>query len=217
MLKFDGDPLTNPPRLIARDMRRTITTKKVHWFCEPCNTGWMSQIERRAKLALLPLIEGEQRVLTVEEQHIIATWAYLKAVVIAFDTPDRVQMSPAQRRWFMRHQRPLPGSFVQGFPYDLAGRDTEMRMTYWTADVLRRRQPDTRARYWSVVIVMHKLCLHVSGGPLSGPLDLLPLFSDSAHFWPAVGRPLWWPQPAVFFEAAVDRLSHEGPIKTFRS
>lgn len=198
-------------------MNRVLTTKKIHWFCEPCNNGWMADLERRAKPILLPLIDGERPLLTPAEQRVIAAWTYLKAVVVAFDTPQYVGPRPGQRRWFMRHQVPVPGSFVQGFKYDLSKQGKEMRYAYWHAGVAWAATPERRVRYWSVLLVLQNLCLHSCGGPLNGPLELRPQFLDSAHLWPNAGVELQWPPESDADEELVDRLSVRGPIWVARN
>ena len=44
-------------------------------FCEPCNNGWMSDLETRVRPALEPLVLGESRTLSRDEQGLLAFWA----------------------------------------------------------------------------------------------------------------------------------------------
>ena len=44
-------------------------------FCEPCNNGWMSELETRVRPILEPLILGKPRTLSKEDQATLAFWA----------------------------------------------------------------------------------------------------------------------------------------------
>lgn len=48
---------------------------------EGCNSGWMSQLEKRAMPILTPLLKSEATVLSVTDQRTVAAWAVLKAMV----------------------------------------------------------------------------------------------------------------------------------------
>jgi hypothetical protein len=52
--------------------------------CRDCNTGWMSVLEGATKPILRPLILGEERHLTREDQKILAAWVCLKNMVAEF-------------------------------------------------------------------------------------------------------------------------------------
>lgn len=49
--------------------------------CKPCNTGWMSRIEKLAGEYLKPMINGDDCALDAQAQKVISTWATLKAMV----------------------------------------------------------------------------------------------------------------------------------------
>lgn len=54
---------------------------QVPCVCAKCNHGWMSALETRTKPALLPLIRGHSRLLSYDEQGLIACWLLLKSIV----------------------------------------------------------------------------------------------------------------------------------------
>jgi hypothetical protein len=60
-----------------------LTVKRV---CGPCNFGWMSQIEGRAKEPLTKLLTAAtaREPLSIEEQEVLSTWAYKTALVLNF-------------------------------------------------------------------------------------------------------------------------------------
>ena len=56
----------------------TITVRAV---CEPCNTGWMSRLESKAKPFLLSMIQGHTRTYHPAGQKLLAMWAVKTALV----------------------------------------------------------------------------------------------------------------------------------------
>lgn len=50
--------------------------------CERCNSGWMSDVEELTKELVLPMLRNEEVYLGKEEQLCLATWGYLKILVL---------------------------------------------------------------------------------------------------------------------------------------
>jgi len=50
--------------------------------CEKCNTRWLSVLEKDVQPVLAPLIRGEERTLTVDEQRVLAAWAAKTAFML---------------------------------------------------------------------------------------------------------------------------------------
>lgn len=55
--------------------RSKVPTVRSYLVCRECNGHWMSDLETRASPLLTPMIIGQARSLTVEEQAFIAVWA----------------------------------------------------------------------------------------------------------------------------------------------
>lgn len=88
----------------------SMTTKRV---CNPCNTGWMCDLEGEASPVLQPMILGRQSALSAPEQLLVATWATKTAMVIE-STLDNLDNFPAnQCATVMAENRP-PGSLRVG-------------------------------------------------------------------------------------------------------
>lgn len=64
--------------------------------CAPCNTGWMSTIEKRAQPIISPMILGNQTVLDTSAREIVGTWVALKATVLRY---GHVPRDPLPRQW----------------------------------------------------------------------------------------------------------------------
>ena len=53
---------------------------QVRVVCAECNNGWLSGIQERAKSHMIPLIEGQQKLIGAEAQTAIATWATMATI-----------------------------------------------------------------------------------------------------------------------------------------
>lgn len=109
-------------------------------FCVPCNTGWMAQLEAAAQKILEPMILGQGRDLSSDDQRVLALWAI--KTVLAFQTMEEPmttfarpedyrelyeQQAPIDRAqvwiaadprdescWYRAHNASLPGSTAPG-------------------------------------------------------------------------------------------------------
>lgn len=66
---------------VPRRWTSTPFTATVRAVCDDCNHGWMSGLEGAAKPILTPLILGETKDLSADDQRLIATWAFKTALV----------------------------------------------------------------------------------------------------------------------------------------
>ncbi|WP_280470622.1 hypothetical protein [Nocardia farcinica] len=85
-------------------------------LCQPCNNGWMSELEAAAKPILLRLITGE-RSLTTKDARTVRRWLAKTAVVCHFAEPnsdDPAAVDPADRALIMRGGVPPRWRFLLG-------------------------------------------------------------------------------------------------------
>ena len=69
-------------RPIATQRRQGGPTSVVFRIvCEPCNNGWMGQIEQEAKPVFLRLFSPERTVISPDEQLRLARWVFLKLLL----------------------------------------------------------------------------------------------------------------------------------------
>lgn len=101
-----GEPEPAAVRIRAGDP----LDSKVHVVCEPCNNGWLSQIQNQAKGLLIPLFKGEACQLSLEDQAVLATWIAMATMTGEFLSADRKRIAIPQsdRRWLMEHQTAPP-------------------------------------------------------------------------------------------------------------
>jgi hypothetical protein len=73
---------------VARRWTSSPFTATVRAVCDDCNHGWMSSLEGVAKPVLTPLIHGESRDLSADDQRLIAVWAFKTALVAMLSSSD---------------------------------------------------------------------------------------------------------------------------------
>lgn len=80
----------------------------VKCVCEPCNTGWMHELETTAEKILAPLIEGKSQVWHEWRQAIAATWALKTSILIEQVQPDLRAIPTELYKGFRVNLRPPP-------------------------------------------------------------------------------------------------------------
>jgi hypothetical protein len=73
---------------VPRKWTSTPFTATVRAVCDDCNHGWMSGLEGAAKPILTPLILGEARDLSADDQRLIAAWTFKTALVAMLSSSD---------------------------------------------------------------------------------------------------------------------------------
>jgi hypothetical protein len=81
--------------------------------CEVCNNGWMCQLEEQVKPVLTPMLLDERCILTLPEQHLLATWATKTALTMEGANIGGKRHTPeSEYHWFHDHVAPLPNAHV---------------------------------------------------------------------------------------------------------
>ena len=86
-----GDPYANRMKIV----------------CGRCNSGWMSQLQQRAKPLLLPMILGQWRPLSPAEQETLATWMTMSVIVRETAHKPTATTSRQDREAFRQSPRPF--------------------------------------------------------------------------------------------------------------
>ena len=102
--KTPTEEVVDPVRIRAGDPLNS----QVKVVCGPCNSGWMSQIQERAKPFLIPLFEGKESVLDSAAQTLIASWAAMATMTGEYLSrdPENIAVSQAERTWFKKNRVP---------------------------------------------------------------------------------------------------------------
>ncbi len=97
-----GEP--QPPQVRTRAGDPLDATVPI--VCEECNSGWMSEIQNRAKPHLTPLFRGEVCQVDRIAQSAIAAWIAMASTTGEYSTkfPGRIAVQQGDRDWLMKTQ-----------------------------------------------------------------------------------------------------------------
>jgi hypothetical protein len=70
--------------------KRRIKPKVV---CQRCNNGWMSRLETAVRPILEPLVKGHARTLSPQDQTKLATWLFVKNIVMEY-SDEQTRVTP---------------------------------------------------------------------------------------------------------------------------
>jgi len=102
--KTPTEEVHGPVRTRAGD----ALNSQVRIVCGPCNSGWMGQIQERARPYLVPLFDGHESILDSNAQTRIATWATMATMTgehLSYDT-ESVAVPQSERDWFRKNGVP---------------------------------------------------------------------------------------------------------------
>lgn len=85
---------------------------KVRRVCGRCNNGWMSQLEKTARLVLSPLLAGRTKKLSPVEQEIVTVWALKTALMAEFLDPISRAATPEHFEGLYNGLKPTPNAHV---------------------------------------------------------------------------------------------------------
>jgi hypothetical protein len=91
--------------------RRLSTIDITAPVCGKCNTRWLSVLENDVQPTLAPLIRGEERALSVDEQRLLATWAVKTALTLDLTSGQPV-IPTGFYHGFRQLRTPLPSHAV---------------------------------------------------------------------------------------------------------
>jgi hypothetical protein len=174
--------------------RRVGKSIQVAPVCGDCNNRWMAALEQDLKPILLPLLLGKDRVLSVDEQELLATWAAKTAMMI-----DRASDQPAIPAGFFQEmrqrRRPLPSQHVWTGACLPSG---DTRLAVWTshtpqyADTTKTEPPIAHLTTFLVGYAVFQVFGHFAPGTASIGDDLI-YAKGFAEIAPVRDGALAWP------------------------
>ena len=196
-------------------------THKLRVVCETCNNGWMSDIEDAAKPILTPLVLGQPSHLDVNQQQVVATWAFSRAIIGEQLSPDLKGIPADHRQWLFEHHEPPPQVRVFAAATDglwwLPGEGQGRGNVHFSGKKMLSNKDQTHISpslvagalvgYAATILVRH-LALQVvanilDGGALAYPADLAPFLTE---VWPTTTIPMTWPPATVMSRQEVEHL-----------
>jgi hypothetical protein len=111
-MRYEAEPKTRAVVGQVHNRRRqgAQITRQIRVVCADCNGGWMGSLETKVRPILSPMMTGDPRTLSVEEQTTLAQWITLKTL-IAEHAVDGLQTTKQEDvRAFYEH-RTIPADF----------------------------------------------------------------------------------------------------------
>jgi len=173
LLKTDGEfnshPLVSAEFHIADNSvisgtptvrRRTgpAWSKTFKTVCRACNSGWMGEIEVRAKGPLTKLLDGSATHLTCEEQLHIASWVMLKGIIDEHGQRESIGIDKALRYAFKANKTPPPN-----WSFFIGKHSASPRLEFVTFPAEGEVQ-GRRYQLYDFSITIRNLFFHVVGG-----------------------------------------------------
>ena len=164
-------------------------------FCVACNTGWMSQLEDQVQRILEPMIHGQRRNLSVDDQRVLAMWAI--KTVLAFQTmeePVTTFATPKDYRELYERQAPLERAqvWIAADP-----RDESCWYRAHNARLPGTSEPEVDG--FGATLLVGRVVFYILVGR-ERSFDLR-LRGDAAramrNIWPGRGHGMCWPSPLV--------------------
>lgn len=83
-------------------------SQKLRVVCTPCNNNWMSELQKRTKPILLPLIVQETNEIDTHNQELLAAWTAMFTMVYetCYPEKERIPTTGDQRNALKSEQRP---------------------------------------------------------------------------------------------------------------
>ncbi len=190
--------------------------------CADCNNGWMARLEAEAQPILTPMLQDGARVLSVLEQHVVATWATKTMLTMQGANIGGERVVDLDRyRWFAEKQTPLSVSYIWRCRYGDRTR-WPLSVHQWGMTVRPGGEPVPAPKVgepmnaFGIVFAIGPVAFWLFGYDLPGPLQTS-AGSDDTHvlIWPALGRDVRWPPPLTLErEAQLEALARRMPSGT---
>ena len=186
--KIGGDP-------------RSRTSKCV---CEPCNNGWMGDLQEDAKSVVIPLLTGDQTTLHTRQQKLLASWIAMAVMCAEHAQGETNSAIPQKDRVFFFRNRVLPKS---GWRIWIGRYKRDRWSLHWTHHALTissekevlQRTPGSGLPPFntqSTTYVVGELYIHVMSSAYRKAVRLMKLVPPASdllyEIWPP-GRMAVWP------------------------
>lgn len=176
------------------------STVKLPVVCEPCNNGWMSDIENATQIFMLASLGGVPIEITSEQQHTLATWGTLKALTYDLKQPNYTPVVSSQDLQLFYAERKPPTQFkmwlghYSGHTDHLAFVLREATAAVEDYDGFRAGTP--HAQILNLVfgdLVVQSIFVGVEGRRVPSAYGRLPVDPSAVRVWPPTAEPIHWP------------------------
>lgn len=189
---------------VPRRWTSTPFTATVRAVCDDCNHGWMSGLEGAVKPILTPLILGEDRDLSADDERLISAWTFKTALVslVSSSEDDRARGYgvPAEEyaALYSRRDHPEPLPYSQFWIGCYAGERPPgtIRVVPLVVELNDIPPPDVPAAYLITVLIGKLL---VQGVRFTTPSLFVELATapELPQIWPTQPTVAWPPDPDI--------------------
>ena len=196
-----------------------IAGQTVKGVCHSCNTGWMAQLEGRAKPVLEPMVKGGvAQFLDARQQILIATWATKSAMVCERMLDGPYEFASHDRRIVMEQDRP-PGHvlvYASSVQTDVG----PLRFSQAAGELATTDRVPTEVILHLYTLQVGTLVLQVMRGDPPADVartwaDYMPERDRELPLFPPLASGLYWPTKRVLneseFLAYTRRMAGLGP------
>lgn len=99
-----------------RELPQIFTQTVVKRTCESCNSGWMNELEVRARPALTGLLQGRWTSVTKIESDVLALWVAKTCLMSQFTHPDSLAVPQSYIDWLCATRSPPPNMHIWAMP-----------------------------------------------------------------------------------------------------
>jgi hypothetical protein len=181
--------------------------------CRGCNGGWMCGLDGQVKHLLQPMMLGQPRALSPQEQSTIATWAAMKSMVLEYVWgAEQVIVLPQAARTFVFRQQHPPGNMQiriaavesQGRPALVYRRVYQLQPEHAKGAAL----PEFASCSTFVLGCFVIQTFGTSTAPATATAPPTPHGSTYFVVDPPTGTSISWPPPEPLDDAALDQFAH---------
>jgi hypothetical protein len=174
--------------------------------CNLCNNRWLSVLETDVSPVLRPMVRGEERTLSPDEQRLLATWAVKTAFML--DLHTGIPVIPTGFYYDLRRRRsPLSSNVVWVGAYSGSRWAAWVSHTGLYLGITPDKPPNAFVTTFTAFRVVFQVFGHFTKGGASLN-DSRALAGALAPIWPPTDRAVDWPlQRLAFNDTSLVRLA----------
>ena len=114
-----------------------VSTMKIRVVCQPCNNGWMGDLENQVKTTLVRILNREEFDISIKDQQSLAQWIVLKTIVGEHYSGGESPLTPEEDRAAFRETLQIPGYFAIWIGYQTTPSNSRWYRTSYTISLSR--------------------------------------------------------------------------------
>ena len=178
--------------------------RKLRIACRPCNSGWMSQLQEKAKPHLIPMLTGSSASFYRAEQTILAAWITMFVMTAEHLDTDGGVITQKERTWLKNRQRPPANWRIWIGKYEQPATTkrwmhAKLNVVEDKPEFIARGIPEVSYAQASTILLGNQLIIHVMSSPVMTKTvrrwQILPAADPAMQqIWPVIRRRVDWPK-----------------------